>query len=126
MGVAAKASVEEVNMSRVTPEELAELQDPNTWEDEADPVRPPVKSPRAIVSVAFLRDDYLAVVDYASQHGMKTSELIRQAVLERIAPEGRPAIVAVTGGIQTGDVDIAAASPSIMVRTSPQDDPAAA
>jgi hypothetical protein len=125
MGLAAATTLEEVVMGRVTPEELAEWQDPATWEDDEDPVRPPVHSPRAIVSVAFSRDDFIAVADYASRHGMKTSEFIRRATLERLSSNGQEASVAVTGVIQTGDAAIAPPRPDINVQTSPRQDPAA-
>jgi hypothetical protein len=103
-------------MGRVSKEELAELQDPESWEDEVEPIRPPVKSPRAVVSVAFSRDDFEDVARYARQHGMKTSEFIRQAALERASPEEQRAVVmSVTGGVQTGYAAIA--SPRSKVET---------
>ena len=93
-------------MGRVTPERLAQWQDPATWEDIEDPVLPAVKSPRATFSVSFSRDDFLAVAEYAERHGLKTSEFIRRAALERVAPDGRKTDVSVTGNEQPGDADI--------------------
>jgi len=68
-------------------QELRELQDPDTWADDEDELHAPVKAPRAVVSVGFAREDFERVVDYAERQGLKTSELIRQATLERIASE---------------------------------------
>lgn len=63
-------------------EDFDQLQDPANWEPEdGDGIRQPAKSARAIVSVAFSRDDFDDVVDYAATHGMKTSEFIRKATL---------------------------------------------
>ena len=111
-------------MGRVSAEKLAELQDPDTWEDVGE-VQPAVKSPRAIVSVAFSRKDFDDVSAYAERHEMKLSEFIRRATLERLSSNGQEASVAVTGVIQTGDADIAAPRPDIDIQTSPRQDPAA-
>lgn len=121
----AENSLKGLPVAKLTKEELAELQDPNTWEDVGE-VRPAVRSPRAIVSVAFSRDDFIAVAEYAERHGMKTSEFIRRATLERLAPIEREAIVSVSGSVQTGDADIAAPRPTVEVDTSPRQDPAVA
>lgn len=78
------------------------------------------------MSVAFSRDDFIAVAEYAERHGMKTSEFIRRATLERLAPIEREAIVTVSGSVQTGDADIAAPRPNVEVETSPRQDAAVA
>jgi predicted ABC-class ATPase len=68
--------------------ELQELQDPDTWEDDGEEeIHSPVKSARAVVSVAFTREDFKRVSDYAERHGLKTSEFIRKAALDRVASE---------------------------------------
>lgn len=108
-------------MSRVSLEELTELQDPDTWEDDEDPIRPAVKSPRAIVSVAFAREDFENVADFAEQNGMKISEFIRRAALERISPNGRAAVESVTGGVQTSYATISPHRPRIEVKTPPRE-----
>ncbi len=95
-------------MGKVSAEELAELQNPETWEDEAEPERPPVKSPRAIVSVAFSREDFEHVAEYAQQHGMKTSEFIRRAALDATLPSQHCAMVTVSGGVMTGGTVVTA------------------
>ena len=64
-------------------EELVELQDPGSWDLDDPQVRPPVKQPRAVVSVAFSRADYEQVVRRARAAGKTTSEYIREAALER-------------------------------------------
>jgi hypothetical protein len=66
----------------VEDQELRELQDPSNWEpEEGDGLRHPTRPPRAVVSVAFTRDDFRAVTEHAKAHGMKTSEFIRKAAL---------------------------------------------
>jgi hypothetical protein len=76
-----------------------------------------VKSPRAIVSVAFSREDFEHVADYAKRHGMKVSELIRKATLDQITPDQPRAVVtSVTGAVQTNFVTIAAPRAKIEVR----------
>ena len=70
-------------MARLADEELEELQTPDNWEDAEDAVQPPVKAPRAVVSIAFSREDFQMVADYAKRHGMKTSEYIREAALKQ-------------------------------------------
>jgi hypothetical protein len=83
-------------------QELRELEDPSTWEDEADSIRPPVKSSRAVVSVAFARADFERVVAAAREQGLKTSEFIRRAALgdvERLGP--RATVFSISGNVQT-------------------------
>ena len=103
-------------MAKLTQEELAELQDPDTWED-GGIVRPAVKSPRAIVSVAFSREDFDNVAAYAERHGMKTSEFIRRAALERTSPNERGTVVSATGGVQTSYAAISLPRTTIEVKT---------
>lgn len=77
--------------------ELRELQDPETWEAGGE-VQPAAKSGRAIVSVAFTRADFERVAIEAQRRGMKTSEFIRAAALERIdSPRGTARVVSVSG-----------------------------
>jgi hypothetical protein len=59
-----------------------ELQDPQQWEFERAEKRRGVKRSRAVVSVAFSREDYERVVDAAQRHRIRTSEFIRNAALE--------------------------------------------
>lgn len=103
-------------MGKLSEEGLAELQDPQTWDDEEDAVRPAVKSPRAIVSVAFSREDFEVLVAHAKQHGMKTSEFIRRAALERMSPKQQPVAVSVTGAVYTRYPAVAPPRPKIEVR----------
>jgi hypothetical protein len=104
-------------VSRVSKDELAELQDPETWADDGE-VRPPVKSPRAIVSVAFSREDFETVARYAREHGMKTSEFIRHAALDRAVPaQKQQVVVSVSGNVQTSHASIAAPRPKVEVKT---------
>jgi hypothetical protein len=78
-------------------DELKELEDPSTWEDGGE-VRPAVKSSRAVVSVAFSREDLARIAAEAERRGMKTSEFIRAAALRCVTTPGTLArVVSVTG-----------------------------
>ncbi len=82
-------------------QELKELQDEESWDDEGE-VRPAVKPQRAVVSVAFSRDDFERVATYARRHGMKTSEFIRNAALSEVTKQpSRLRVHSVSGSFQT-------------------------
>ncbi len=63
--------------------ELPELKDPHNWDLDAPVTREGVKNPRAVVSVSLAREDLELVARVARMSGMKTSEFIREASLER-------------------------------------------
>lgn len=63
--------------------DLDEMQDPSSWDFERAERRPGVQSPRAVVSVAFARDDFERIARAAEELGKRTSEFIREAALER-------------------------------------------
>ena len=101
-------------------QELSELQNPDAWEDADNEVRPPVKAPRAVVSVAFARDDFFRVTERARRLGMKTSEFIRKAALDQVEPcGGQPVVRSVSGAVRTGHPPSGGADPKIDVRTPP-------
>lgn len=94
-------------MAKLSSEELNELQSADTWEDADETVQPAVKTPRAVVSVAFSREDFESIVALAKKSGMKTSEFIRAAAMDKAAPKPREvAIISVSGGVQTSYVSI--------------------
>jgi len=100
--------------------ELDELQRPETWENGDGELRAPVKAPRAIVSVAFSRDDFQHVAKYAKQHGMKTSEFIRRAALERVAAQrGQAVVLSVSGAVRTGYPPSFGSRPRVEIRVAP-------
>jgi hypothetical protein len=67
----------------ISKEELEELYDPDTWDDESAVVCPPVKNPRAIVSVPFTVDELRQVSEGARGRGLRMTTFIREAALER-------------------------------------------
>ena len=73
-------------MAKISKEELEELQSAESWESTDETVEPSPRPARAIVSVAFSREDFETVAEFARQHGMKTSEFIRRAALEKTTP----------------------------------------
>lgn len=86
-------------------DELKELQDADAWEfDDDAPQTTPARKARAVVSVAFPRDDYEVVEEYAAQHGLKISELIRQATLIYVSSVA-PLIASARIAFSTGGPD---------------------
>lgn len=81
-------------------EELKDLQDPESWDFE-NPIEVPAnKKSRAVVSVAFGRDDFERVVTTARREGKRTSEFIRDAALAMArAPGARAIFFAASGGL---------------------------
>ena len=60
-----------------------ELQNPETWDIGQAVVSTGTKKVRAVVSVAFARDDFEQVAEAARQSNMNTSEFIRTAALSK-------------------------------------------
>ncbi len=67
-----------------------ELQNPDNWDLEGAERRPPVKRARAVVSVAFRRDDFDRVVELAEGRDITISEFIRAATLEQVLAAAIP------------------------------------
>jgi hypothetical protein len=65
-----------------------ELKNPESWDFDHLEVRDPVKSPRVVVSVAFPRESFNTISQYAELLGKKTSEFIREAALEKTKTRG--------------------------------------
>lgn len=61
----------------------SELRNPENWDVDRAVVRPGIKNARAVVSVAFSREDFERVTDAAQKSGVKTSEFIREAALNK-------------------------------------------
>ena len=69
-------------------QEIEEMNNLEDWEEITQDARVnPSRQRRAVVSVAFSRPDFTHVVEYAEHHGLKTSELIRKAVLAYIGAD---------------------------------------
>ena len=66
-------------------DEELDLQDESNWDFEQAETRPPTRSNRVVVSVAFTRQDFEEVAEYAESVNMKTSEFIRTAALEKVS-----------------------------------------
>ena len=77
-----------------------ELEEAETWDFEKPEVKKPVKASRVVVSVAFQRDDFARVSEYAEQTGKRTSEFIREAAIEKTT--GRGAWALMTGASGAG------------------------
>jgi len=72
--------------------DMSQLEQADNWDYENAEKRPRVKKARIVVSVAFSRSDFEHVAECAERMGKRTSEFIREAVLERTTLES-----AVTG-----------------------------
>ena len=80
----------------MTDKEQEELQKPKTWDWDRAEAHPGHKKPRAVVSVAFNRDDFETVALYAERAHMRVSEFIRSAALG--CAEGRYFVVLPSAG----------------------------
>lgn len=108
-------------MARLTKDELEEMQNPDTWEDSEEQVEPATKPARAVVSVAFARDDFETVVEAANRRGMKTSEFIREAALEKtVSQPQRAQVLVVSGSVQTNYAAVSGPRVKTTVTTYPE------
>ena len=79
-------------------DELEDLEKPDNWDFDNAVEHPPVRGRRAIVSVAFPRDDFQLVSGTAAQLGMKTSEFIRKAAIDKASTSAEILSIAWIGG----------------------------
>ncbi|MDP2952738.1 MAG: hypothetical protein Q8O76_05435, partial [Chloroflexota bacterium] len=75
-----------------------ELENSQNWDYERPEVKEPVKLPRVVVSVAFRRDDFAQVSEYAERLGKKVSEFIREAAIEKVTGQDRGEEAYIWGG----------------------------
>jgi hypothetical protein len=75
-------------------QELAELEDPATWNDETVEVLPAADDPRAVVSVRFTPSEFARVARHARASGQTLTDCIRDAVLNHVSEQEIPEIVA--------------------------------
>ena len=61
-----------------------ELKNPESWMFSEAEARTPTRPPRAVVSVAFSREDIAKLERHAKAQGLKLSQFIRDAALARI------------------------------------------
>lgn len=64
--------------------ELDELEDEETWDFDQAVVHPPSKTARAVIPVAFGPGEFERVAAYARERGMKLSDFIREAALDKV------------------------------------------
>jgi hypothetical protein len=76
--------------------EREELHNPESWDWERAESRPGRKKRRAVVSVAFNREDFDMVAAFAERAGMKLSQFIRSAAIG--CAEGKMLLVFLTSG----------------------------
>ena len=76
--------------------EREELHNPESWGWERAESRPGRKKRRAVVSVAFNREDFDLVAAFAERAGMKLSQFIRSAAIG--CAEGKMLVVFLTSG----------------------------
>jgi hypothetical protein len=76
--------------------ERADLQDPDSWDYERAIELPASKKPRAVVSVAFAREDFERVAMAARRDGKKISEFVRDAAIGQVASPGARATLMVS------------------------------
>lgn len=66
--------------------DLEELEDPENWDFDNVQIHPPVKNPRAVVSVEFNRDELDQIAITARRLGMSLTTFVREAALRCSAP----------------------------------------
>ena len=76
-----------------------ELEKADTWDFERPGVKEPVKASRVVVSVAFKRDDFTRVSEYARHTGKRISEFIREAAIDKAAGSSTILLVDIGGSI---------------------------
>ena len=74
-----------------------DLEKDENWDFDHAEARPAVKNRRTIVSVAFHQDDFQRVASYAAAAGMKVSEFIREAALEKTRGDSDAATSVISG-----------------------------
>lgn len=74
-------------MTKISPDELEQLQDSDSWDFPNAQRRDPEPNRRVIVSVGFQRSDYELVTSAAERCGQRISQFIREAAVDR-ATEG--------------------------------------
>ena len=67
-----------------------DLQRAENWDFDRAEQKPGRRDRRAVVSVAFNRDDFELVTEYAEETGRKLSGLLREAILNQIDAERKP------------------------------------
>ena len=70
----------------------SELESLDNWDVDKTVVKSPVKPSRLVVSVAFQRDDFERVSKHAAFLGKKTSQFIRDAVIEKTLKQSEPVL----------------------------------
>ena len=79
----------------------AELENEDQWDFDAAEVRPAVARSRAVVSVAFAREDFERVSECAERQRKRTSEFIREAALEKVGRSTLPMTTSSSSGVQS-------------------------
>ncbi len=96
-------------------EEEKELQNQETWDFSQSVVVQGAK-PRAVVSVAFAREDHQVVVQAAKADGVNTSEFIRTAALSKARARTSVTTFAFAGMTLTGMIQTE--GPSVVESTA--------
>jgi hypothetical protein len=84
---------------------------PDDWDFEHAERRRPVRKPRAVVSVAFSREDFERLTEVAEKQGLRTSEFIRIAALARLRSGVTEAHFVLDVGERRDDVYLGTPSP---------------
>ena len=68
----------------------SELERLDNWDVDKAEVKLPVKPSRLVVSVSFQRDDFERISKHAALLGKKTSQFIRDTVIEKTLKQSEP------------------------------------
>ena len=64
----------------------------DNWDVDKAEVKAPVKPSRLVISVAFQRDDFERISKHAAFLGKKTSQFIRDTVIEKTLKQSNPVL----------------------------------
>ena len=90
----------------------SELESLDNWDVDKAEVKSPVKPSRLVVSVAFQRDDFELVSKHAALLGKKTSQFIRDTVIEKTLKQSEPVLFS-TRSLSSGAVRLIGQMPPV-------------
>lgn len=79
--------------------EIQELGDPDNWDLDSEEIQVPSRPPRAVVSVAFSREDFERVAARADDQDKPLSSMIREIVMASL-PNTKAAFTVTIGGAE--------------------------
>lgn len=70
--------------SKMDEHDLAELQNPATWDDESAEVLPAAVDPRVVVPVRFTPGEFALIARFARESGLPLTHFLHHVILEHV------------------------------------------